>query len=513
MENIEQKFTQEITPQDALDNFGIWVSLFTDPEYLDDVQLKLALEIDRQIKSFDKNKGLMSVTVLPRGFLKSHIMSILLPLWLVTGNERERVLIVSNTMTNAAKFLAKIRSICERHPLYRAWYPHRVPTSFRHVKWSDAQADLVRTLPSDVSNFECAGAGTQLTSRHYSTIIEDDTIAPELDDMTQEMAMPTQDDIDQAIGFHKLTNSLIDTMGTSKRFVVGTRWTAADLLQYVQNNEEHEKFEISCMEEDNYVFDSSTNDFVGEVTPTYPKRFNRDALARYARNYGSYYFNTLYMNNPMRPEDMTFAPSHLEYFDTLPEEAIIKITVDPSGLAAKPGCYDAIVSCGHVPGKIYVNRYKLDRYKPSGLVKNVLDMAEDENASEIVIEAVIYQKSLIYLMEDEMRKRGRYFNVTPIKPHRDKDTRIRSLEPWIEYHALFIRKGMRELVQHITEYPYGSTLDLLDALAYQVPKTEPSQMYVPQKVQDRVPWLTQGQYLDEMIKGNSLYPIPSHLVN
>ncbi|GAF67648.1 unnamed protein product, partial [marine sediment metagenome] len=60
---------------------------------------------------------------LPRSFLKTTIASEYYPIWRSINNPSIRVLITQNTFDNAAKRVYGIRSIFEKHELFRALYP------------------------------------------------------------------------------------------------------------------------------------------------------------------------------------------------------------------------------------------------------------------------------------------------------------------------------------------------------------------------------------------------------
>jgi len=69
---------------------------------------------------------------------------------------------------------------------------------------------------------------TKKTGTHYNVIIEDDTVAPDVEEMAAEVIMPSIEDIERGIGWHKQAYSLLVPKGFRVRIVVSTRWSDFD---------------------------------------------------------------------------------------------------------------------------------------------------------------------------------------------------------------------------------------------------------------------------------------------
>ena len=114
---------------------------------------------------------LKKLVELPRGFLKTTVASVYYPIWRSLNNPSIRCLITQNTFDNAAKRVHEIRSIFEKHELFRALYPELIPNfNSKSVRWSDECAEINRPVTFPEGTFEAAGIGTKLTSRHYDLI-------------------------------------------------------------------------------------------------------------------------------------------------------------------------------------------------------------------------------------------------------------------------------------------------------------------------------------------------------
>ncbi len=406
--------------------------------------------------------------VLPRGWLKSTICSIAYPIWCAINNPDIRVLIAQNTHTNACKKLGAVRSHFEDNILFRTLFPELLPKS-RSKGWRTESLTINRPgVGLDAGTFEAAGTATQVISRHYDLIIEDDTVAPDLDELTEENVSPTQLDVEQAIGWHRGAVDLLIDYKKSQIIVVGTRWFEVDLLSWIDDNEpNYMSYTRACRE----LEDGSPSP-EGEVT--YPERFDDEVLTGLEQSKGPYMFSCLYLNQPLRSSDMTFKPEWFEYYETEPRDIITYTTVDPAGdpemTKTKPD-WNVIMTCGKdlTTGRIFVLDFIRKRCNPSELITDIFYTVRKWHPVRVGIEAVAYQQSLIYHVKERARKEKLYFHIDPITHgRRSKATRIQGLQPIIHAGDLLFRKHHGDLVNELLAFPLGAHDDMADALSMQL---------------------------------------------
>lgn len=193
---------------------------------------------------------------LPRSFFKTYIATVGLAIWLTLPDEDEiykdifpwkgpnaRGLIASNVIDNAAKMLFKIRQEWMSNERLKAAFPELIP-DFNKTRWSDHVAEVKRTIKSTEGTYTAAGVGGSVISQHFDYILEDDLIYARKDDFNGSELMPSQEDIDNAIGWHKLAFSLFANPKTSCLWNTGTRWAPRDLIHYIRKFEPN----YSCFE-------------------------------------------------------------------------------------------------------------------------------------------------------------------------------------------------------------------------------------------------------------------------
>jgi len=408
------------------------------------------------------------MAIFPRGWLKSTIASIGFPLWLGVHNPNLRILLVQNTYKNAAKKLGAIRSHFESNELLRALYPDVLPG--KDNIWSSDALCLSRSANHAESTYEVAGTRTQVTSRHFDVIVEDDTVAPDLDELGENALSPSKDDIEKAIGWHRLVPPLLVNPKTSRNVIVGTRWFEKDLISWVSDNEP--SFHVSsraCCENEEGKPDPN-----GAIV--YPERFDEEVLQSLRDSMGPYLFSCLYMNTPVRSEDMIFHP---EWFKYLTEEIrhvnmAIYTTVDPAGdpedSKGDPD-WNVVMTTGKdlLTGNIYVLDYFRKKCSPGELINAIMSHVRRFHPIKVGLETVAYQKSLGYWLRERMRAENLYFMIDGITHgKKSKANRIMGLQPILHAGALIVRPWMKDLVNEFLAFPLGKNDDLIDSLSMQL---------------------------------------------
>lgn len=432
-------------------SFRFFARLMQGEGWMDKVHHELAVELERMVHV----EGVRRLAVLmPRGSFKTSFCSKLFPVWLAIRDRETRVLVVSNTMQNARSKVAEMRTLIATTPVFRAVFPDLIP-DLRNARWSDAQAEVARgeNRTHSQGTFEAAGVGTRLIGRHYDWIVEDDTVAPGIDAMTQEMVLPTQEEIEKAIGWHRSATPLLNNPYTGGRIVVGTRWAFNDLFAYIQEHEDgYRWFRRSAVE---------------DGKPIMPK-FQPVMLEDISRTMGEYMFRTLYLNDPPKPGDLLF--TDVKILDDLPEDGKWVVTCDPAISEKNEACDTAVIRALHKSGAIHVDALHVGKLSPHDTVTCILDEVErDVERTKVVgIESVAYQRSLAMEVTRQLSERRIYIPVLEIKTRRSKQERIGGLQPLNQRGLITMRSSHGVLRTQMLQYPRGRRIDALDCLAMQL---------------------------------------------
>ena len=449
--------------------------------------------------TFLAKPGARKQVTMPRSFVKTWISSIAYPSWITLPRveEREfpyykawedkywllgpnmRILIASYVISNANKMIGLIRKTYERNSAMQMLFPEVIPENFNKVKWSDESACIKRTENATESTFESAGIGGASTSRHYDLVIEDDLIYAKKDDFTGQELQPGQEDIDKAIGWHKLATSLLVPGKHTHIHNTGTRWAKHDLVKYIWDNEpSYNIFQRSCIIEEE-------GKHWKDCKPTWGEVYDHKQLQMIADAQGAYMFSTQYLLKPISPEEMLFKAEQLQkYRLTADVPKIIRkfTTVDLAGWedSKRKGRRSraVVLTCGwDEHNHVWVLHYDVGRYDPSQIIDLMYDHWNIFHPEIIGVESVYYQQSLVHFARKAMEERG-WMTVRELETSsaKSKDLRIRGLEPYASNLAIHCKDTHKDFIMEFCEYVPTSdicTKDILDALAYQIQIAKP----------------------------------------
>lgn len=463
----------EVLRQHAEENFWFFANATMDPGFFSET-------VHTKLCNFLQSASRRKLAVMPRSFLKTTIVN-RYALWRSILNPNYRTLFASNTVKNAEKKVHDVMGIVESSQFFRACWPHLIP-DFK-TRWSVQGASLKRTRQYPEATFEPAGVGTNIVSRHYNLIIEDDTIAPSHDDMSGDMIMPTREEIEKAIGFHKLTTPLLVSAELDEKIVVGTRWAEDDLIQYILNSQQAGR--------DAYAVFSiaATHDGTWEGEPTY-HRVSRVVLEEIRMELGEYLANALYLNAPSRAERRGFKSEWIHYYKPkdLPDGTPV-LCIDPADPPSKDERkqkkqdFTAFNISSFTPHGLYVISAFRARLTDKEIVTRTLDLMDSGAAGRFVVE-VNKHAHLEEAFHDEMNRRGKWHACSFIKHKTPKEFRVGKLSPLAESGRLFFPEGgsCKNLEYELVFFGRVLHDDEADALSMQLeenfsfaaPKPEPT---------------------------------------
>jgi hypothetical protein len=312
------------------------------------------------------------------------------------------------------------------------------------------------------------GVGGAVVSRHYTHI--------KLDDLVGKEASESVDVMRKTIDWYLYTESLL-VAPTDPIDVYGTTWTFKDLYSWMQDHEEDIDFFHRKAIDGNRIL--------------WPERFPRHELERIKRKIGSFKFSCQYQNTPYDPEQMTFDPGWLRYYELVgwepdqetgslvlriegqpkPLRVVPVILVDPAISERSDAARSAVVCAGLTEDeRAMVLEVWAERTQPLHMIEKIFEMAQRwDPVMCVAVEGVAYQRALKGFIEAECQRRGIWLNVREVRPgsREGKTSRIRGIQPYAERGRLWIRRSTcRELIDEFGDFPLGDTVDTLDALSY-----------------------------------------------
>lgn len=403
----------------------------------------------------DKKK----LILIPRGHLKSNLITIGYTLFRIIENPNIRTLILNATWQVSIDFLSEIkRHLKQNEEILRLFGDLTVGAE----EWSADRITLARTDQNIKGpTVWTAGIESNLVGTHPDLII--------LDDVVSRDNVATAEQIKKVRDRYRDCLDLLEPGG--QLIVIGTRWSVDDLYGWIldPDNNISSSFDVTVLK----AFEGNIENGQ-DFTPLWPEKFPLKELQTRLREEGWYHFSSQYQNDPIPEEDAKFRREWFSYFDPtdIRGKNLTKImTIDPAISLEKGADYTAIVVCGVDE---FSNVFILDvwrgRVQPSDLINQIFDMAEVWHPNHIGIETVAYQKALAYSLKEEMSKRHRYLPITEIQPHeRSKDQRIQGLQPLYYNKKIFHYKDNPlnyYFEAELSSFPRGKNDDMIDAFSY-----------------------------------------------
>lgn len=408
------------------------------------------------------NKHKKKLMLLPRGHLKSTLVTIGYGTQKIIADPNVRILILSATWQMAVDFLSEIKSNLTKNELLIELFGNLAESP---EEWSQDRITIKRPgLNIKGPTVWAAGIESNLVGSHPDVII--------LDDVVNRDNTMTRDQIDKVILRYR---DLLDLLEPGGEFlVIGTRWVQEDLYGWILDPENGVINSYETMIRQAYQGDLATDEVSSYL---WKEKFTTKILKDLLREKGTYEFFAQYMNNPIPAQDATFKRTDFRYYDF--EEYRGKtfrkiLTIDPAISEKKRADMTSMVGTGV---DAFSNIFLLDivrgHMSPSEIVDTIFALQEKWHFHEIGIETIAFQKTLAYTLTEEQKARGRYLPIREIKSHdTTKDQRIKGLQPLYQSHKIFHKKGLENnvyLEDELVSFPRGRRDDVIDALSMQIP--------------------------------------------
>lgn len=400
--------------------------------------------------------------LLPRGHLKSSIVTKGASIKSLLVNPNIRILIASEVWTNSRKMLFEIKEFLKDKS--------QLPKLFGNFEGSFREDDLTiqqRTRALSSPTIMTTGSEAEITSTHFDLIIADDLMG--------EQNWRTRESREKVKRFYRSLTDLLEPDGTL--IVIGTRWHKDDLY-------------ADIIEKEAAYYDIMIRRVVEHGKTIFPKKFNKrfnpvskswEATEEPCLDFIKFLqetkprdeFATQYMNEPMDVEDALIRQEYFKTYDRPPERLYTSLTIDPA-LSEKEENDPSAINVSGMDEKydIYVLDSVKGRWKPSDLIDQIFLKVLQWKPQQVSLETAAFQKTLKYALEDEMRKRKVYFPITELKRggygSSSKFERIKALEPCYRRGIIYHAKWMKDLENELLDFPKGRHDDLADAMAMQL---------------------------------------------
>lgn len=200
----------------------------------------------------------------------------------------------------------------------------------------------------------------------------------------------------------------------------------------------------------------------------FPNKITEEFLQETKKRMGSYLFANQYMNEVFPDDSKAFKKDWFRYYQQIPDDCLTFIAIDPAISTEDDADYTAysVVKVDTEKNWYVVQTFR-DRITPTEQVNLVFRLFDEYKPTTIGIESVAYQKALMYMIVDEMKRRNKYIPLQDIKNGGDntKEGRILALVPRFEFGNIYLKQGMDIFEQELLRFPRGNHDDLIDSLS------------------------------------------------
>jgi len=436
-------------------------------------------------------RKLKKLFLLPRGHVKSNLVTVAYTLWEIVRNPNIRILICSHKVPDASKFLMLVRRLIES-PRFRLFYPEirkAMGNGNKPVRWSDHAIRVERDSELTEDTVQAAGIGATVTGRHYDLIINDDLVTIE--------SVENSTSIEKTKELHELVESLLDP--GAREIVIGTRYDYDDEYGRIINTPElAEQYEILVSDIVKPQFSHLPMSEWTDEMLVYPTRYtmakedykspdgdptkNKKSVWRVFRVQGPYTFNCQNRNNPQDSSRAVFTREDIQFIPALPEDREYDF-FQVTDLSSEQVTRDSftVIATGAVDDRcnIFITDIFREQCSPMTVIDELIAAQTLNNPRlrpiKVGMEPGPYERALKPWLDKAMSNRGVFIPVSmlpTIQAQKTKEERIRGLQPFVAAGKFYILQTCRNanlLLEELLRFPAARLhLDIADACA-QIP--------------------------------------------
>lgn len=410
---------------------------------------------------------------------KSETISIKFPPWVLGKHPDWSIILTSYSADLAEDFGLKARSIMDSEN-YQSFFETRLnPDSKARGRWltqkpGKTDEDGERTYEDARGTYTAVGIGGAITGRGFKVGIIDDPFKNRQEADSEVIR-------EKVWAWYKSTFRTRQE-GAAIKIVVMTRWHMDDLVGRLLKKQEED---IAAGEKDLDLWTVVRFPAIAEKDEDNRKKgealwswkFPLNMLLKTKNDLGAYDFEALYQQNPIPSERQEFKEAFFTYFDNseilelkAKRNDWITATLVDLAIGEKNKDDETVI---HTVGKFlglpewYILETTSGHLNPGEAIDEIFRHAKLYR-SHVAVEAVQYQKALIFFITERQRKDQFFFNVYPLMKNQStaKEIRIRGLIPLYRAHVIKHRpKDHKKLEKQLLAFPQGDHDDHPDALA------------------------------------------------
>lgn len=387
---------------------------------------------------------------LPPRTLKSFVVSVALPAWLLGRDPTSRIICASYNDELSGGFSRDCRALLET-PFYQRVFPG---TKLNPKKASEGEFETTRR-----GSRLATSVGGTLTGRGGSVLLIDDPLKG--NDASSEIAR--QNALDW---FSNTALSRLDNPAESLILVAMQRLHADDLSGVlIERGWPSLVIPAIAIEPVDYLLgdDEFYHRPAGELLQ--PGRDSPEAIEELKSEVGSHVFAAQYQQNPTPPDGNMVRLEWLRRYDVCPDrKSFVRVVLscDPAGKTGANNDYTAITIVGVQRNALYLLHVCRGHWTVMQMREQIIALAAEWKVDLIIVEDTSSGMSLIPLLKEEPK-----LDVTGRRPDADKETRLARQQGRFEAGRILLPTEAPWLADFETEllaFPSARYDDQVDAL-------------------------------------------------
>jgi len=387
---------------------------------------------------------------LPPRTLKSFIVSVALPAWLLGRNPGTRIICASYADELATKFSRDCRALLET-PFYKRLFPG---TRLNPKKASEGEFETTKR------GYRLAtSVGGTLTGRGGDVLIVDDPI--KANDAESEVARRAA-----AEWFRNTALSRLDDRAKSLVCLAMQRLHVDDPSGIlIEQGWPSLVLPAIAVEAAYYATgeDEVYHRPVGELLQ--PQRDSAEDIDELKREISSRVFAAQYQQNPTPPDGNMIKAAWLGRYDRAPDRSTLQrvvLSCDPAGKAGAHNDYTAITVVGVQNRELYVLHVSRGHWSVLQMREQIVALAAQWQVDLVIVEDTSSGMGLIQMLQEQSR-----LDVVGRKPDTDKETRMCRQQGRFEAGRILLPNDapwLAEFENELLAFPGGRYDDQVDAL-------------------------------------------------
>lgn len=418
-------------------------SLIVLKKHFDMKPAKFHIDVYNKLLAPSKKKCIVA----PRRHSKSTVVSLCYVLWCSLFQQKQYIVIISDTYTQSAMFLNAIKDEIETNETIKMLWG-----SLKGAIWRE---DVI-VLANGVM-IACKGADQPMRGLKYKNQRPDLIIGDDLENDEMIESMERRDAL-----YRWIYKTVIPALAKDGTFVIiGTILHYDSVLLRIYKDPSFDSLFFSAIE---------------NGKPLWEEMFSMEDLMTIKKEYADAgmldVFYSEYLNEPISAENAPFKKTWLQFYDQAPSLQSLNrfIGVDLAISKKASADWSVITVVGiDALNRVYVLETVRDKSDPFDLAVELLRLCKKYSPYSVGLETTAYQKAFQYIFEKLMKDEHDYYMIEEIKPDTDKERRIKSiLQHRFKNGEMFLRKNQESLIEELLGFPKTRYDDTLDSLAHAV---------------------------------------------